>query len=142
VLGLVQTMVDVTDPVNYAPYWFSRAPPWTDAAPTDVLLTSGTEDVATPYRTAIALAAAGGLPHLGPPATDAEAVWMRTGAPAPLPQSETVTRSDGSVGTAGFVQFLGGTHFVVFEVPAASNLATNFLDTAADGSPELTTAPR
>jgi hypothetical protein len=139
VLGLVQTMVDVTDPVNYAPYWFSRAAPWADAAPTDVLLTNGTADAATPYRTAVALAAAGGLPQLGAPATNAEAVWMRTGDPAPLPQSDTVVRSDGSAGSAGFVQFLGGTHFVVFEEPAASNLATNFLDTAADGAPELTT---
>ena len=54
---------------------------------------------------------AGALPQVGPPATDAEAVWMRTGAPAPLPRSETVTRSDGSVGTALLTPWrLNGSH--------------------------------
>jgi hypothetical protein len=137
ILGLVQTLVEITDPANYARYWLREPAPWVDHTPTDLLLTSGTADVATPYRTAVALAAAGGLPQLGAPATRAEAVWLRTGEPLPLPQSDTVTSFLGGPASAGFAQFLDGTHFVVFEEPGASDLVTHWLDTAAEGSPVL-----
>lgn len=136
-IGLVQTLVEVTDPVNYAPYWFSQPGPWVNHLPTPVLLTSGTLDAATPYETAIALAAAGRLPLVGEPATRAEAVHMRVGEPLPLPVSADAEAFTGDPLTSGFAQFLGGTHFVVFEEQTASDLATGWLQSTAAGTPVL-----
>lgn len=137
VLGMVQTLVEITDPVNYAPYWFSQRGDWDGHRPTPVLLTSGTEDAATPYTTAVALAAAGRLPFVGEPATRAEALRMRVGEPMALPCVEGARGFDGERLTSGFAQFLGGTHWVVFEEAPASDLATNFLDSTADGTTVL-----
>lgn len=137
VLGLVQTLVEITDPVNYAPYWSSQAGPWANQAPSPVLLTSGTLDAATPYRTAVALAAAGRLPLVGEPATRCEAVRMRVGLPLALPSTDNCTAFDGSLHTSGFAQYLDGTHFVVFEERAASDLVTNWLASTAYGQAAL-----
>jgi hypothetical protein len=134
-LGLVQTLVEVTDPVNYAPYWHSQPGTWVNHQPTPVLLTSGTLDSATPYPTAVALAAAGRLPLIGEPATRAEAVRMRIGEPMALPRFDTVRTFTGSWQTSGFAQFYGGTHFVVFEEQAASDLTTNWIESTAAGGP-------
>ncbi|MEZ4237663.1 MAG: hypothetical protein R3F59_16250 [Myxococcota bacterium] len=132
-LGLVQTLVEVTDPVNYAPYWFSQRGAWVNHQPTPILLTSGTLDAATPYTTAVALAAAARLPIVGEPASRAEAVLMRAGAPQTLPQYDNVRAFTGAPMTSGFAQFYGGTHFVVFEQPEASALAIQFLESTAEG---------
>ncbi|MCA9492975.1 MAG: hypothetical protein KC621_23755 [Myxococcales bacterium] len=140
-MGVVQTLVEVTDPVNYAPYWYSQRGTWDWQAPVPVLLTSGTEDAATPFRTALALAAAGRLPWVGDAATHGDALRLRTGAPRPLPSSDDgVTWMDGRV-TSGFSQYLDGTHFVIFEERDASDLAFNWLDTTARGHAVLTVEP-
>lgn len=137
VLGLVQTLVEVTDPVNYAPYWSAQEGTWTNQIPSPVLLTSGTLDAATPYLTAVALAAAGRLPVIGEPATRCDAVRMRVGDPLAMPSFDNCTAFDGSVHTSGFAQFLDGTHFVVFEEQAASDLVTNWLSSSAYGTAAL-----
>lgn len=136
-IGLVQTLVEITDPVNYAPYWFAERGPWANHNPTPILLTSGTLDAATPYETAVALAAAGRLPLVGEPATRAEAVRMRAGEPMALPQFDTVRTFTGKKQTSGFAQFLRGTHFVVFEEQEASDLVFNWLASTSEGVPLL-----
>ncbi|MEQ1568186.1 MAG: hypothetical protein ABMA64_21275 [Myxococcota bacterium] len=136
-LGLVQTLVEVTDPVNYAPYWSAEPGAWPNHLPGPVLLTSGTADAATPYETAVALAAAGRLPQVGTPATRCEAVRMRTGAPRALPQAGNSVGFDGSVHTSGFSQYLDGTHFVVYEEQAAADLVFNWFASTAAGEPAL-----
>ncbi|MEQ1503104.1 MAG: hypothetical protein ABMB14_12780, partial [Myxococcota bacterium] len=141
-LGLVQTLVEITDPVNYAPYWFAEPGRWVNHTPTPVLLTSGTLDAATPYETAVALAAAGRLPQVGEAATRCDAIRMRIGDPRPLPQFDTVRSFAGDDETSGFGQYLDGTHFVVFEEPAASDLVFNWLSSTAQGAPILRSDPQ
>jgi hypothetical protein len=136
-LGLVQTLVEITDPVNYAPYWFSEAGHWTNHRPTAVLTTSGTRDAATPYRTAVAVAAAARLPLVGDPASSIDVLRMRSGDPMPLPARDTVPAFDGTELTSGFAQFLDGTHWVVFEEPDASSLVFRWLESMAQGRPVL-----
>ena len=75
--ALIQTLSEVTDTVNYAPYWFAERGDWRGHTPVDVLLTNGTLDANTPYQTAIALAAAGRLPILEGPVTAVEALSLR-----------------------------------------------------------------
>lgn len=137
ILGLIQTAVEVTDPVNYGPYWFSQPGSWANHTPARILLTSGTRDEATSYRTAVALAASARLPVLAPMASSADAIALRgiTARPGPLvDNAETFTRVPV---TAGFSQWSGGTHWVVFEEPQASDLYVNFLRTTADGTSAL-----
>lgn len=136
-LGLVQTLVEITDPVNYAPYWFSEEGRWPKHRPTAVLVTSGTNDAATPYRTGIAVAAAARLPLVGHPATSIDALRMRSGPPLALPARDTVDAFDNSRLSAGFAQFLDGTHFVVFEEPEASNLVFRWFQSLSRGAGEL-----
>jgi pimeloyl-ACP methyl ester carboxylesterase len=136
-LGLVQTLVEVTDPVNYAPYWFAEPGGWVNHVPAPVLLTNGTLDAATPYQTAIALASAARLPQIGDPATRCDAVRMRTGPPQALPRSGNAAMFDGRTTAAGFAQFLDGTHFVVFEEEPAADLTYGWLRSVADGAPLL-----
>ncbi|HHO49897.1 MAG TPA: hypothetical protein ENK18_03270 [Deltaproteobacteria bacterium] len=133
ILGVMQTLVEPTDPGNYAPFWFSQLGPWAGHRPVPILLTSGTNDEATPYSTAIALAAAARLPQVGEPATRAEAVRLRTGDPRPLPQLLNATDFEGAPITSGFHQWWKGTHFVLFEEEEASDLYVDFLRSAADG---------
>ena len=136
-MALVQTLSERTDPINYAPYWFQRRAPLRDAAPLPVLLTSGTRDAMTPYETALALGAAGGLEVVAPAATASLAhrlaglrtdqVSLRDNAPA----------WDGSAVTAGLLQVRDGSHFIVWESPDARDLYRTFLASAAAGAPLL-----
>lgn len=135
--GMIQTLVEPTDPANYAPYWFSEPLDWPGHTPLPMLVTSGTDDEATPWRTTVALAAAGRAPLVGAAATDVGAIRIRTGAPAALPQRRNAEGFDGSALTAGLHQYAGGTHFVVFEEPSASDLYTAYLRSAADGAAEI-----
>ena len=62
-VALIQTLSDVTDPINYGHYWFSE-PVDGRAVPIDILMTEGTEDQYTPPPTIEALAGSAGLPSL------------------------------------------------------------------------------
>ena len=73
----MQTLVEVTDPVNYAPYWSSVRGPWPGHTPVPVLATSGTEDIMTPYQTSVALAAAARLPAVSDQVVGDEALLLR-----------------------------------------------------------------
>lgn len=136
-LALIQTLVEPTDPINYAPYWFDQPGTWLGHAPVPVLLTSGTQDAATHYTTAIALAAAGRVPFVGVPATSADALALRGLGTTPLPSSANAVSFDEQVLTSGFHQWWDGTHGVVFEELDASDLYTHYLRSAADGEPIL-----
>jgi len=136
-IGLVQTLVDVTDPVNYAPYWSSMRGPWSGHTPVPVLATSGTADVATPYETSIALAAAARLPAVSDQVVGDEALRLRGNAYTGLPTSDNGWAFDGARHTLGFAQFPGGGHGVVFEDRAASDLYINWLSSTAAGYPAL-----
>lgn len=135
VLGLVQMSVEVTDPVNYAPYWFAERGDWDFHVPTPILHTSGTADEATPYQTALALSASGRLPILRPQMTEALAHDLRELPRDFGPLSNNAETFDGTRVTAAFSQWRDGTHWVVFEEPEAADLYREYLRTAADGTP-------
>ena len=133
--GLIQMLSEVTDTVNYAPYWHSQRGNWRGHVPANVLLTNGTLDANTPYQTAIALAAAGRLPVLEGAVTDVEALELRGERALLLPATATTVRFDGQPVTAGFAQYWQGSHFVIYEEEHAAQLTTHFLRSASDGRP-------
>ncbi len=137
VLGLIQTAVEVTDPVNYGPYWFSQPGDWAGHTPAQILLTSGTADEATDYRTAVALAASARLPVLAPMASSADAIAMRGIEAHSAPLLDNATTFANTTITAGFSQWTDGTHWVIFEERQASDLYVNYLRSTADGQAAL-----
>ncbi len=139
--GLIQTLSEVTDTVNYAPFWFSEKGNWKGHTPANVLLTNGTLDANTPYQTAIALAAAGRLPIVEGAVTDVEALDLRRVQDFPLPMADDARAFDGQPVTAGFSQYWQGSHFVIYEIEHAAQLYTTFLSTAGKGRPVLSVEP-
>lgn len=136
VLGVVQMMAERTDMVNYAPYWYSEPLDYPGHTPSSVLLTSGTLDANTPYRSAIALAAAGRVPAVHPRASTAEAIDLRGLPDTPQFAAQNVRTYEGRT-TAAFSQWRDGSHFVVFEEPAAVGMYVRYLQSGSLGSPIL-----
>jgi MYXO-CTERM domain-containing protein len=138
VIALLQTLVDVTDPIAYAPYWFTERGTWEGQAPVSVLLTSGLLDAQTPYRTAEALAAAGRLPQLAPAVTTPVAFDLRGIAATEGPFVDNRAGWDGGTVTAGFAQWDDpADHFVIFTDPDAAATYREFLATGAEGAPVI-----
>lgn len=138
VLGLIQTLIEVTDPLNYAPGILAEAPPWS-ARPLPVLFTEGMEDPYTPATSTEALAAAVRIPIVGEPASDPVALELRGLSPQGLPTSSNVTDWTGQRVSGGLAQFPGQGHFAVYEDRAARTLYRDFLVGALyDDLPVLT----
>jgi hypothetical protein len=137
---MIQQIVEVTDPINYARYWIHEDGGLHGQAPTPVVLTSGLEDQYTPTRTAEALATAGWLPFVGRRLTDDAGMTLRGFVdPLPTPAYGDVLGWDGAPVTAGFSQWASQDHFVIFQKSAARDLVRNFLDSALAGYPEIVT---
>ena len=135
VVGLVQTLAETTDPINYAPYWFSRKPNW-KSQPRSVLMTEGMFDLQTPPDTAEALAAAGRLPVLSPAVHLSTAHSLFKNSVDTMPAMSNKESYDQSQVTAGLVQFSEDDHFAIFRNDEAADLYLNFLATALeDGRP-------
>ena len=117
VMTLVQTLADVTDPINYGPLWTHAQGPQPD-----ILATSGTTDVYTPVRAANALARAAAMPLVRPLVTD---IWGLTAVDAPL------LHNVGGA-TRGFVQYNTG-HFAIYNLADAIHASMHFLQTSAYG---------
>ncbi|HEY3445479.1 MAG TPA: hypothetical protein VGK67_03900 [Myxococcales bacterium] len=132
VATLIQTITDVTDPVNYAPYWAARAD---FGAPSSVMLTSGMHDVYTPPSTTAAMAVAARVPILAPVVES----WPEYAASAMAVAATAPVEANLAGGaTGGFLQWtddLAGddvdTHFVVFHRPEAIHASMRFLESAA-----------
>jgi predicted esterase len=132
VLGLVQQLIDVTDPVNYAPYWFHEPSP-IGTRPVPVLASSGIQDAATPYMTAIALATAGRLPAVHPRASQANSLDLRGLSDVYSPVLNNATAWTGESITAAFSQWRQGDHFVVFDDPEATAMYEEFFVSTVAG---------
>ena len=140
VVNLAQMLVDASDPVNYAPYWRS---PRGGGRPRDVLMTSGSEDEASPAVGADAVAAAAGVPLIEPTDHPSPGHALRGLVPQALPLVGNVVAPASASGalTAGLRQYPGGDHFVALELRAAITLWRSFFrsyhpangDTAAIG---------
>jgi len=108
-MSLAQTLVDATDPINYAPYWLE---PVTGGNSKHVFMTEGTLDEASPPVGADAVAAAAGIPLLNPVAVVSPAHDLRGQKPVNMPVNSNLLSSTGQLITGALRQFEGGDHFV------------------------------
>ncbi len=125
VIGLVQLLVEVTDPINYGPYLID--PYNNSGTPKNIVLTEGLLDPYTPSVTAEALAVASGIPLIEPAAHTAEGytiIGLSTFTP---PVSNEVTSSNGTQVTAGLLQFPFDDHFAIFTDTTAQEKYSGFL---------------
>lgn len=115
VMALVQTLAEVADPMNYARYWVKRP----TGAPKHLYVTSGLLDPFTPAFGAEAMAAAGGIPQLGPQVRQALVYTLRGIAPVAAPVAGNLApESGGPAVTAVLRQFPDDGHYPVFGEPA------------------------
>ncbi len=126
---LWQTLNDVNDPLNSAPYFHLLG-----EHPSNLLLATGTEDVYVPNTQATALALAGAM-QLVEPAPIATPEFDALGLP-PVPGPVRGNVTDGR--TAGFIQWAPdvagsnvASHFVVFYREQAIDTTMQFLQSAA-----------
>ncbi len=141
VVALVQWLSDVTDPINYAPYWFSQSPPWQDGADggqgaseavLHVCMSEGVLDTYTPHQTTEALAAAARVPLLEPVASESLAHELRGLSAQARPLSGNVLGHSGAEITAGLAQYGDQGHFAIFDDYDAAATYIGFLRTAVD----------
>jgi hypothetical protein len=118
-LTLIQTLVDATDPLNYARYWLQPAPGGTSK---HVFITEGTADHATPGETTEAMAAAAGV-HMVIPVVQESLPHSLLGLPAQEePVYHNVVDSFGEKRTAGLRQWKNGDHWVALNDTIAEKL--------------------
>ncbi len=130
VATLVQTWVDATDPANYAIHWFRT--PRAGFAPKHVLQVMGTRDTATPPRTGMSLACAGGVPVVQPVLLEPSCLLLSELPSIGVPITANAGTSPRV--TAGLIQ-APGDHFVFFS--ALQPRGAHFLRTWAHGSAEI-----
>ena len=147
----IQTAVDVTDPINYAPFWMRDEKL---GKPTSQLLTSGLNDSQTPHRSARALATAARLSPIKPIVLELPEFGWADILPLDAPMSGN---NPGS--TNAFIQWDGADrpsdikeeywsgHFLVYDRPEAINASMRFLETyfapeSSDGLPLIERDPK
>ena len=139
ITGLIQHIVEPTDPINYAPFWFKNSGHWTQRS-NSVLLTSGKNDSMTPHTTAEALAAAAGLGILSPAMNSPVSHALQDLGEYTAPVQDNLSGYEGNPVTGALSQWPDGDHFVVFDIPDAAIMYRDFLRGAADGAPIIDNA--
>lgn len=131
-IGFVQMLAEVTDPLNYARYWFSDAGYWTQK-PVSVLMTEGLTDEYTPPKSIEIMAATAKIPIIGTAYSinPAQEILGYSAAGSAEGNSEAY---DGSKITSGLVQFPYDGHFPIFQNEDAVDLYRYFFETAVEGS--------
>lgn len=129
VVALLQWGVDVTDPLNYGPWWFAEGPHWR-TSPLDVGMTEGLLDTYTPYQTTEALAAAGRVPILDPLESDSIAHRLRGLEEEVRPVSGNCQDWEGGRVTCGLAQYADQGHFAIYDHRPATELYADFLESA------------
>ncbi len=130
-MGLVQTLVDVVDPVNYGRQWIRENP-----RSASVLLTQGMFDAQTPPETAETLAVSAGLPLADPFRERAVfGLELQGLRPTDTPYSGNMENAVGDRMTGGLAQF-DRNHFAIFNEGQAALLWANFLHSfVEEGAP-------
>jgi hypothetical protein len=136
IVALIQTHAEVTDPLNYAPYWFHKEP-WWDAHPISVYQTEGLLDEHTPPISTEALSAAARSPIIDTPIQ-----WLPTHElydlfSSELPEQANVTAYDGTQRTAGLRQYPDENHFVIFNTLGGARKYRVFMESSLVGLPIL-----
>ena len=136
VAGLIQMLTEVTDPINYGPWWFAEEPAW-PARPIPILLTEGSEDAATPSVTTEALATSARVPIVGNAFSAPVSQDLRGLGNQPLPVEQNAEDWNDDPITAGLGQFDGYDHYAIYYSREAKRLYRDFLVTGLDGGPRL-----
>lgn len=131
VVQLMQMLVDVTDPIAYAPSYFDHDGSDPSSRPRGVLATEGMHDAQTPPATTEALAAAAGVPVLAPFVSWPLGLTLQGVGPASLPVSGNIALPGGGRTTGVLIQFADRDHFAVFNDPLARAYYREFLRTLA-----------
>ena len=134
-LMLVQTLVDVTDPIAYGPHFQH---PEDGGPPLDLLLTSGVHDVQTAAITAVNLAAAAHMPILTPAPLSSPVHDILGLGEAEKPLVGNVSNDSGTA-TSALGQFGADDddHFIIFNNPKATALYRDFLSSALTEDPPV-----
>ncbi len=128
-VGLVQLLVEVTDPINYGSYLIN--PYDATGTPKNIVLTEGMLDLYTPPITTEALAVASGIPLVAPVAHPVDAYTL-IGLPVFTPPvSADITASNGTAVTAGLLQFPYDDHYAIFTDTTAQEDYSAFLQSLA-----------
>ncbi|RJO71517.1 MAG: hypothetical protein C4523_04090 [Myxococcales bacterium] len=131
-IGLVQLLVEITDPINYAPYWIDSPH---DGRARNIFATTGFTDAYTPKKTAAAMAVAGRLPLIEPVAESIVGLELRGVDSLARPASNTVSGPDSQPATAGFSQYPDDGHFAIYYNDDAASMYQEFLRSVAyDGT--------
>ena len=134
VIGLVQNLVDATDPLSFAPFYRNRGP---DEPPINIMMTEGTLDAQTPPIATESLAAAARIPILDPPATDPVAYFLLGMEPIKTPVKNNYKNKYGS-STAFLMQFDKANHWAIFNQPTAVKRYIEFVLSAIQtGTPSI-----
>ncbi|MCO4771099.1 MAG: hypothetical protein KDA24_13775 [Deltaproteobacteria bacterium] len=130
-VGLIQTLIEVTDPVNYGPLWIEGS-----SRATSVLLTEGMHDIQTPPDTAETLAVSAGLPLADPfRERNVFGLDLQGLRPTDTPYAGNLENAAGDAVTGGLAQF-DSNHFAIFNEGQAAQLWANFLKSFIDeGAP-------
>jgi hypothetical protein len=141
VVAMVQWLSDVTDPINYAPYWFCEQAPWegtSDSRDDDgdgsihVAMSEGVLDTYTPHQTTEALAAAARVPLLEPVHSASLAHDLRGLSVEARPLRGNTSSHGGAEITAGLAQYADQGHFAIFDDYDAASTYATFLGSAID----------
>ncbi len=124
VMAVVQTLVDITDPINYAPLFKVRP---VDGRARTVIQTEGFFDEATPPYTIEAMIVAAQLPVIEPLGRTIPGLELLGIDPVPRPVSLNVTGPDGQPATGGLLQFPEDNHYAVSRDYEAVRLYADFV---------------
>ena len=138
-IALIQSMVEVTDPINYAPFYVTHNP---TGHGNHMVYTTGFWDEATPHETNEALMTAARFPIMEPAGWSIEGMDLRGMEIQSAPASNNCTGPDGQPVTCGVHQYnsdeASHTHYVIFRDENAAEMYGNFLYTAAyEGTPVI-----
>ncbi len=128
-LGLVQTLGEAVEPLNYAPYAFGRQP-WWENEPLPILMTTGLLDEHTPSVTSQLLAGAAGLPVLDPVAESQEVQELFGLLGQAVPCRDNLRSWEGQAISGALAEFPEADHFPIFDDEQAIDLYALFLETA------------
>jgi dienelactone hydrolase len=133
ILALLQTYVELGDPVNYAVGLIREPPSGADGVPRpkQVLITEGLLDVATPPATTEAFALAAGVPPVEPVVSRSEGMVLMGPAAVTSPVVGNIPVPGGEAVTAVLSQYPRDGHFAVFENGPAAHRYARFLGTLA-----------
>ncbi|MBI2895635.1 MAG: hypothetical protein HYY06_18910 [Deltaproteobacteria bacterium] len=131
-ITLLQTFIDPSDPLNFAPYWYSEP---RVGAGRSILQTEGLLDALSPPPGIESVAVAGRLPLIDPVAQPVLGLDLLELGDFSPPVTANVTSAGGDAFTAGLVQSPDYGHWAVFEDPDVKATVTEFVRSVAASPP-------